>query len=396
MRVRSTTTGGFTTPHVWQWRNRPVGSWNPTTSYSGTETVKTITDVVTPRFHSRLECGEFLPLNPMSVVTTTVTAFPASGSFQNRYKGTLNREGTGTRAYQKYARQLFVPPPDQSKIDSVVLSAQSSAANFEWDVLTFLAELRSTVDTMAGLGRAFNARTSQLAAEAAAFRRNPWKRFRELWLGARYSIRPIVYDFQSAANALSSLIGDGQLISGKGYLTESDDSFFTDEVIVDNYQKDLIEEELTWWRSYRSVAYLRVGSGIRQRFGADPLVTAWELTPYSFVLDWFINIGAWVSTITPSLTGRFLGTCVSVRTHYEHRQQWQDTRGSWVHPDYTSTGGSGPIIRTTVEDLYERYPYDGVPLPSFDPRLTIPKLIDLVALFVKGKRDVNQRLGTRR
>jgi len=42
----------------------------------------------------------------------------------------------------------------------------------------------------------------------------------------------------------------------------------------------------------------------------DPLSVLWEITPYSFVVDWFIPIGTYLENLNtiPSLRGRFLTT----------------------------------------------------------------------------------------
>lgn len=47
-----------------------------------------------------------------------------------------------------------------------------------------------------------------------------------------------------------------------------------------------------------------------------PLSTAWELVPYSFVVDWFVNVGAWLDAIQPSLAHKTLGAWVSSRDNY--------------------------------------------------------------------------------
>lgn len=38
------------------------------------------------------------------------------------------------------------------------------------------------------------------------------------------------------------------------------------------------------------------------QIGLNPFVTAWELVPFSFVVDWFANIGDWVLAQTSSIT----------------------------------------------------------------------------------------------
>jgi hypothetical protein len=49
----------------------------------------------------------------------------------------------------------------------------------------------------------------------------------------------------------------------------------------------------------------------------DPLSVAWELLPWSFVVDWFIPIGSYLDLVNqvPSLKGRFLTTTVRTRTN---------------------------------------------------------------------------------
>lgn len=39
---------------------------------------------------------------------------------------------------------------------------------------------------------------------------------------------------------------------------------------------------------------------------------AWELTPWSFVVDWFINVGDYIRAITPKPEVRILSACTSV------------------------------------------------------------------------------------
>lgn len=49
--------------------------------------------------------------------------------------------------------------------------------------------------------------------------------------------------------------------------------------------------------------------GFARQLGlADPLSVLWELTPYSFVVDWFIPVGTYLSNLNqiPNLKGRFL------------------------------------------------------------------------------------------
>jgi hypothetical protein len=37
-------------------------------------------------------------------------------------------------------------------------------------------------------------------------------------------------------------------------------------------------------------------------------ITAWELVPYSFVIDWFVNAGDYIQAVTPKLGVKVLGS----------------------------------------------------------------------------------------
>lgn len=61
----------------------------------------------------------------------------------------------------------------------------------------------------------------------------------------------------------------------------------------------------------------------------DPLSVAWELMPYSFVVDWFIPIGSYLENLNtiPNLQGRFLTTQF---LHYENSLSGTGSVGYYV------------------------------------------------------------------
>lgn len=81
--------------------------------------------------------------------------------------------------------------------------------------------------------------------------------------------------------------------------------------------------------------------GLRPR---DIIPTVWELIPYSFVADWFVNIGDWLQAITPvpgiTVRGHWVTSCIetavstvdSIAFMYpsQHVTDWQGPLGSNV------------------------------------------------------------------
>jgi hypothetical protein len=70
----------------------------------------------------------------------------------------------------------------------------------------------------------------------------------------------------------------------------------------------------------------------------DPLSVAWELTPFSFVFDWFLPIGTYLENlaIIPSLKGRF---CTTIYSGYH------SFYGTSLNPGYAGTKRVAHTIR---------------------------------------------------
>lgn len=119
--------------------------------------------------------------------------------------------------------------------------------------------------------------------------------------------------------------------------------------------------------SYRiSVELAEEMEAERQLGLTDPLSVVWELTPYSFVLDWFLPIGEYLSVLAqiPYLKGRFLIT--ERRWRSGPILEWADP-----HEPFVVAPISLPIDVSYFKDV-KRTPEDSLspPLPNFVDGLT--------------------------
>jgi len=119
-------------------------------------------------------------------------------------------------------------------------------------------------------------------------------------------------------------------------------------------------------------------------FGVTDILTAgYELVPYSFVLDWFINVGDWLEALQPKVGIKILAegvvtkqilTCVRVLTSHS-----PPSSGGL---QYSSTGQTGlrDMMQSTV---VRRSPNLDViyQLPPVDVKLNIKRTLDAFALF---------------
>jgi len=121
-----------------------------------------------------------------------------------------------------------------------------------------------------------------------------------------------------------------------------------------------------WWWSdlgnYRIKFELAEEMSAERQLGLlDPLSVAWEVTPYSFVVDWFIPIGQYLSVLAqiPFMKGRFLIT--ERRSRTGPTIQWSPSPEPFVvgHVSLPSDYG---IFKDIVRTFHDELP---VPLPNF-------------------------------
>jgi hypothetical protein len=131
-----------------------------------------------------------------------------------------------------------------------------------------------------------------------------------------------------------------------------------------------------------SCTYYRPSSGVKSLSEVgitNPALVAWELVPYSFVVDWALPIGAWLDTMDATLGLTFYSgyrtEFVRRNLVYTHSQQGVDAYGKLQ--DMFKQGSSEYVS-------CERYPLTGFPspaLPRFRNPASISNLASAMALF---------------
>lgn len=376
------------------WRQYWGGSSTPTTdvlTYSGRRDLKEITDVETPQFAVLKKCGSFLPINPVRILEYSEERHPESGRFT-----TSAYEWRGEN-YSPYPWTLAAAPEDPDMRDQVIIMAAANAAASDFDALTWAAEFGKTAAHLGSVGRRFNAFASDLARRAYRYssavrkakRRGPWAIFQDLWLEARFAWRPYIYDVRGAVKALETLQNKYDINSGRGRLVQSLDASYDSGMIEVHPQIDKrVVETLVGERIYRGKSWCDFSSQNARAFGRDPLTTIYELTPYSFIVDYFVDVGGWVQTIIPRLSGRYRAHSYSYKTEYTLTQTVNSYGKAGATYDATP---SKTVIKVRE---YVRWP-TGIPVPPLLPQLTAARVTDIAAIFARGRADVFKILSGR-
>jgi hypothetical protein len=124
------------------------------------------------------------------------------------------------------------------------------------------------------------------------------------WLETQYAFLPLISQSFEAAKALEAVTGPRVLKFAVGSPTKRKAVIWTISDV--NYTSNVA---VTY--SKRIVAELSEDLSLQRSLGlVNPAEIAWEVVPYSFVVDWFLPIGSYLSAwgIIPKLVGRFRTT----------------------------------------------------------------------------------------
>lgn len=175
----------------------------------------------------------------------------------------------------------------------VVTSALAEANNRYWDVLTEIAELPELVRYIIdGLKEVLNlAKTFKKAKRDLLKSGGSLSELSSLWLQFRYAVMPVVYSIEDVMETLSSP-------STVFLSTRKRTNSFIDLPKFDGWtgSGDFPVQQRCFLKRKFDLA---VGDSVF--LTVNPLLTAWEKVPLSFVIDWAINVGdVLTSLIAPS------------------------------------------------------------------------------------------------
>jgi hypothetical protein len=178
-----------------------------------------------------------------------------------------------------------------------------------------LGQMRQTVDLISGnlqkLGKAALAlKRGQFATAARQLGAKPrGTRLKTTdisgrWLELQYGWLPLLGDSFEAAKAFEAISnGPRTQIYRSSHKKASRGNGSQGKVDFDHPYTEV----LTKYIQYECVEEM----GFARQLGLlDPLSVAWELMPWSFVIDWFIPVGSYLDLVNtvPTLQGRFLST----------------------------------------------------------------------------------------
>lgn len=391
--------------------SQSVQSWSGVAGFSSLETSKSW--VRTPNFWALRRSGSVLPENNFSYQR------------KERSTGVYYFEGERWHNGNREIRQMWVPKSTLHNMPDhgVTLSAfdlnnrlvqQARSSNFSLPVT--LVEARQTIDFVSETARTlasaiFNLRRGNLVGAGRAlgfvptrsqrdrfnrrYGRNPVTTASNYWLQYQYAWKPMLNDAKNAAEALA------EAVSRRGDTMTSTIRASSRRTFTRAYQN----YSLTVSPAFKANALLDVRLSRRATwtfrpraadlpglFGlTNPFEVVWEIIPFSFVADWFLPIGNYLSSLDAPL--RF--EHVSGSTGYRSNEtiSYSVTSGGFI--DGLTLPCSGGGSHTVVNLFVQREKMNSIPSPSlsdltWDPRLNATRLTSAVALLWQQASRLNR------
>jgi hypothetical protein len=223
-----------------------------------------------------------------------------------------------------------------------------------------------------GLAKALGVSTRGLSSNAA---RNAFS----LWLEYQYGWKPLLSDVWSSCELLRQREGERDEFVTKVVSKAKDKDSVTDTratAVFNNCQVwvtklSKIEHEckvrLDYFKANNAAIADLTEAGI-----TNPLSVAWELVPFSFVVDWFTPIGDWLSSLNAAFGWDFRGGSCSKRTYVAIKPYTERlvNTSSYSMSGYVTASGSGRQFNLT-RTVYDTSPLPRAPYSKFKAGSTI-------------------------
>lgn len=276
-----------------------------------------------------------------------------------------------------------------SKVDESAMAALATLGELPETVNWIVSILKRLVSTM----RILRGKASKKEwAEARDYLNSPSVVF-DTWLEWRYAIRPLISEMENALEALATIIEKGSRQTARSYVYDVGQSVsVTPPVLTNLVQFSFVKTEKHSVEFRGGVLYdlSEAINELRTVWGLDqPIEAAWELVPFSFIIDWFFNvgtvIGSWSTGIGLSPLGSWVTTIITKRTvchGYGFTPWWDnDVIDKMEILQYPSVNLEQSLKQRWIDP--SRFL-----LPSFKLKLDPQKILDLVAI---GRQLLNAK-----
>nr|UJQ84884.1 MAG: hypothetical protein 1 [Leviviridae sp.] len=387
------------------------------------EEIEFMNDVSTPDFYARSAKGEIInsPMDHDKIASTLVSkgltvrpegmslTYSHTNNLGNNsspyssqircfvYYKDLDGQQAGELAYGLtnlgYAQLLALTecPPSLELQQSAIDGARSAVQSADLDLLVVAAELPKTVRYIhERLMSVYKILRSLKKGTWRKYARKAWRRrvrdrkngkyyalyhyLSDIWLEMRYAIRPLVFDIQGAIKVLESTHSLSPRQTFRSFRSDSSSEDIDVGWVEGEYTYRFVgSKEVDHFVRGGALCHARLENGLPKELGLFNITSAaWDLVPYSFVVDWFIDVSGLLAALNPNPI-------------FEELSAWvvdqRDIR-LFGSVEVTHSSGSTESLPIAVNrTLTDRIPNPSTNFIQIDVDLDIFRGLDLIALI---------------
>jgi hypothetical protein len=344
-----------------------------------------------PNFHRLVRKGVLLPQTPWESFGFSWRGYgTVNYYFQNttdpqmlenhRYSdGVFPGNGNLPYTYDVALDDISEFVPSKATLNGLAQEAAAKMYTSGYDVLTSVAELTETTKMFKHLGK----KLLELKLPKNVFKFKRLKDLSNVWLEARYGWRTFLYDLRNLQELIDTYNDKTRSRNSERVFQKSEDTWTEVEESANGYfyfeSKRVVKRSISLTGSV--IADITI-----PKLQANPILTAWELVPLSFVVDWFVSVGKALAA----------ASFLTFQTDYSASGGYKielDVHWSRKPVNYPVTGSVTQVYGGTDEQYFDleinlerRHPCN-VPLtPHLTLNLNTLKILDLVGLVIQRLR----------
>lgn len=315
----------------------PKNGWavSQVQSFAGS---KSRTGARTPNYFRLKASNAILPVNPLleevrmyDITDGSMEALHTDGKTWYSMHGNIPLHTTLKNVVPKWSSLPVIPPVSATRINDLAVTALSDARQEMFDSLTFLAELDKTIDLFKSCVNRYTQRalvvdkkariiykTMKRGSFAPTSSASAMAVFSATWLEYRYGWTPLAFEMEALYAQYLELSALFHRIRGSSSETtptvlsssvSSGTGFITPEKVGSGGWLWRVKRSSVQEVTIKSKCLLELPSSFRT--SGDPLMTAYEVIPYTWIADWFFTIGESIRAFSPFQQGELKACSVT-------------------------------------------------------------------------------------
>ena len=358
----------------------------------------------TPGYFKLKAQNAILPVNPLLEESLLINVENGSMSAHHTRGGGYSMKGNiplhtdlGNRL-PAWTSVPAIPSVTASRYNDIAVTAISNARQEMFDSLTFLAELEKTVDLFRSCVSRYTQRalvvdrhariafkTAKRGALAPTSTATAMSVFSSTWMEYRYGWTPLAFEMEALYKQYLELSSLFHRVRGAAMdmvptilssSTSTGANFSTKELSASGGWLWEIKKTQETKVIVKSKCLLQLDSPFRT--SGDPLVTLYEVIPYSWMADWFTNIGESIRAFSPFQQGR-VASC-SVTTILQGKTVWESVRPS--SSAFVVLDSFEPSRFEMIREQKHRFAYTPSFSLSLRCELNLNRIVDAVSLVL--------------